>query len=387
VGEPVPLNVVVLCAAMLAGAVQALPADAQSPAPPSAVGRRLLATPLTFSSIFGAEVMADGGILLVDSRDRTIMRVEPGTAAVRAVGRRGEGPNEYVAPFGPVRGRGDTLFVFDAGARRLLRVLPDGRLDGGVPLPSPAMRRGLAPPRGVDSAGYFYWDAPTIAPDANGRFQRSPVLTIWRWRPGMDAPDSVAGVQDHAGFQHGRGYVAFPYQDDWVVTGTGDLVVARAEPFRVDRLPRGRPAIAGPRIPLNPVRVTAREREAFRADHAVASGSSVRMTGAGARTEATRRQTAAAWPDELFPPVLPPFLERTARLAPDGTLWIPRSRASTDPVPTVDLVGPDGVVRVTVALPARSRLLSVGRGTVLLARVDDDGLQGVELYELSRAAR
>jgi hypothetical protein len=88
-------------------------------------------------------------------------------------------------------------------------------------------------------------------------------------------------------------------------------------------------------------------------------------------------------PDSFeWPQSMPPFIGGAAMIATDGTLWVLRTRAHNDPLPSYDLF--DGAGRSTgrVALPARTRLVGFGNGVVYLARIDDDDLEYLGRYKL-----
>ena len=83
------------------------------------------------------------------------------------------------------------------------------------------------------------------------------------------------------------------------------------------------------------------------------------------------------WPD-----VKPAFTSQAAIAAPNGQLWVLRTRAASDKVPTYDVFDATGRVVSRVALPPSTRLVGFGNGTVYLARSDEDDLQYLQRYKL-----
>jgi hypothetical protein len=83
-----------------------------------------------------------------------------------------------------------------------------------------------------------------------------------------------------------------------------------------------------------------------------------------------------------WPEVKPPFTAGAAIAAPNGTVWVLRTRAAKDKIPTYDVFDATGKVVNRVALPADTRLLGFGNGTAYLARSDEDDLQYLQRYRM-----
>ena len=75
-----------------------------------------------------------------------------------------------------------------------------------------------------------------------------------------------------------------------------------------------------------------------------------------------------------LPDVKPPFLGGDVYVAPDGRVWVLRTRAWNDSIPTFDVFDATGRVVERVSLPRRTRLIGFGNGVAYLARIDDDDL-------------
>jgi hypothetical protein len=83
------------------------------------------------------------------------------------------------------------------------------------------------------------------------------------------------------------------------------------------------------------------------------------------------------WPDRL-----PAFLSNALHFATDGTLWIQRTTADASAPPTFDLIGPASTIIGRMVLPAKTRLVGFGAGTVYVVRIDDDDLEYLQRYRL-----
>jgi hypothetical protein len=100
-------------------------------------------------------------------------------------------------------------------------------------------------------------------------------------------------------------------------------------------------------------------------------------------TSATGR---AAPSRDDWPATMPPFAGRfgDARVAPNGTLWVPRSRGVDDP-PTYDIFDATGKLTSRIAMPKGTRLVGFGAGTVYAYRMDEDDLVYLQRYRLDAA--
>ena len=79
-------------------------------------------------------------------------------------------------------------------------------------------------------------------------------------------------------------------------------------------------------------------------------------------------------PDMVWPEVMPPFMGGAVHVDPTGRVWVLRTRAWNDSIPTFDVFDLTGRVTERVTLPKRTRLVGFGNGVAYLARTDDDDL-------------
>lgn len=88
-----------------------------------------------------------------------------------------------------------------------------------------------------------------------------------------------------------------------------------------------------------------------------------------------------------WPEYVPPFLASAALARPNGEVWVLRTRKPGDKIPTYDVFDASGRVIGRVALPADTRLIGFGNGTVYLVRTDADDLQYLQRYRLAMDAK
>jgi hypothetical protein len=73
---------------------------------------------LAFSRITDLGLGPDGKLYVAQAQEATVVVLEPDGTLVRRIGRRGQGPGEFLSPAG-LGWRGDTLWVLDAASRRV----------------------------------------------------------------------------------------------------------------------------------------------------------------------------------------------------------------------------------------------------------------------------
>lgn len=342
-----------------------------------------------FSDAVGLAELRDGRVMVSDRIERTYSIADFRTRERRTIGRNGIGPTEYQVPFGPIRWRGDTLLGYDPNNRRLLKITGDGLFVGSFSFPAPRVGgiNGWAPPRGADPAGRIYWDSPIIQMEPV--VKRSMKAQIVRWLPGSDVVEPSMQFNDHGEFEHRFRYRAMPQTDAWVMAPDGRVGILSASEYRLRWYKDGALVETGPPIAWERTRLTAAEREAFRERKALEPSSGMSMQGQpSAQTRAMGLEKArAAWPDSIFPDVMPPFEAGGAILAPGGDIWVRRTGPARERASRVDVLDAHGKVRGSVRLPPRARLFALGAEWVYVISSDDSGLQTLERYTYPLALR
>ena len=95
-------------------------------------------------------------------------------------------------------------------------------------------------------------------------------------------------------------------------------------------------------------------------------------------------------PPQEFADTKPPFDGSSAGsvlATPEGEAWVLRTRPAADKVPTYDVFDRTGALVRKVSLNPNSRVVGFGRGTVYVARTDEDDLQYLQKYRFTMPER
>jgi hypothetical protein len=392
-----------------------------------------------FTQIVGLRELPDGRVILADPRERTLALLDFRSGQATRIGREGQGPGEWRLPNGVYALPGDSTLVFDVGNMRYLVVDPKGQpaytfsligdgapgggqravAPGGQRTPPPggqrspapggqraqrgpggpggpgmaggAMASVLRPPSGVDAQGRLYFASSPfrMGPDGPVAVDSIEITRVDRENDRVDtiARIHVPGTQVTAG-QQGTNTMRlavrmsgpFEARDEWAVAPDGRIAVVRHSPFRVEWVAPAGTVTRGPEQPYTPIPVTDADREAVAEARRSAGGMRVMMGPGG--TQVTMGGQAADAPPmddtEDWPDTKPPFSAGAARIAPNGHLWLLRSRRADDPVPVYDVFDGAGRLIRRVALPRDTRLVGFGARSVYLVRTDDSDLQYLE---------
>ena len=339
--------------ALLAATLLVLAACGERRAPPPVV--TLGAAPDTVSTTF-SELTA--GVWLGGDRwavlaapDEQVALVDAGKRTLASLG--GDPSKELRNPSTLFRA-GDTLYVGDWGMRRTSLWTLDGRFVGALPV-SDATRGTL--PQARDAAGRFYLELkPRPGPDGSGNRDSAAVVAAGPNFERADtlarlAPLDIAQVTGDAGTRFERR--VFSGADQWGALPDGSVWVARVYDNHVDwRSPEGEWHRGEP-LPDRVLEVTRYDRELFLR-----------------RFPPELRVTAQQLP---FAAVKPPF--EAAWSAPDGEVWLERSRAPVDSSRGYQIVDRQGILRREVRVPGPGRLVAVGSDAVLVAEPARDGVR------------
>jgi hypothetical protein len=358
-------------------------------APYRSVDRPEREFPLAFSGIDAVRELADGRVLVLDSREVALRRVDWERGTANRLGREGQGPGEYRRPLDMWPLRGDSTIVFDAGNRRLLVLDPDGMPVGTRSAsfsPSPGVRYTLRP-RAVDLLGRVYVQPAVPAADS---------IPIMRFSPGQDGVDTVGYTREpvmeqstqRSGSTGVRIAAAVPFSPDdaWHAGPDGSVAIARASDYRVEWHVDGTIAARGQGIATERIPVTEGDKRAWREAMstdgprvAVSQGSTPGRKGAPTPISVPEPST--------WPRVKPPFDASSARIAPDGRLWLRRHRPVDDTRQLYDVFDRRGQLVDRVQLPDSTRLVGFGATSIFLARVTDDGLEYLQQVRVGTGRR
>lgn len=326
-----------------------------------------------FNRVIAALPLPGGELAVVDAADRVI-KIFGGTGMYqRSIGRRGSGPGEFQS-IGWASLEGDTLVVHDPSQRRVTLMLTDGavlstiqpRAEGQPIQPIPRAR--LDDGTWVVSGTYPHPQAATatafrdtmffatMAPHGAGQLriverQLSPPIAIIPGTSGGMAPGYFLAWP--VAFRIGdRVGVASPYE------ATFNLYDRSGAPIRQIVLPV-------PREPITSADLT-----------------SLRDAATEGMGERDRALVAARFSAEVTPEAIPAF--RSILVDGSDLIWLEEWQHDPLSTPRYHIVDDSGAWRATIALPPRFQPLTIGPDWVLGVHRDEDGVQRVMRFGLTR---
>jgi hypothetical protein len=373
-------------AGLAAAIIAAVPAVAAAQSPTlTQLGKPQVQFANGFSNIGFVRELPDGRVLVIDSKERQLLIVDSSGKQTQ-VGRSGRGPGEYLAPIGLYGLPGDSTLVYDILNSRLLlldaRGAPVGIdrifvLDGTAE--RPLRQQG---PQFGDRLGRLYArgyapSAPQTAEDSapivryDRRSRRADTLAFLR----IPVPIAITTLSMDGSTGKSRSVNPFTPRDAWAAGHDGRIAIVHTSPYRVEWIRADGSRVMGPVISHDRVPVGAADK-AF----VTSPQNQKRAGGSGPGSEGLPDRMPApqftSWPE-----FKPPFqAEPPPRLAPDGRLWVERSRAFTDSVRTFDVFDERGVLAERVALPRGLKLVGFGPSAIYLVRTDSDDLEHLERY-------
>ena len=383
---------------LTASTVASVPIVAQGPT--RALGKPDTEYAEPFTQISGIRELRDGRVIVADVREKTVQLIDFRAASAQKIGREGSGPGEFAMPARLRALPGDTSVVYDPLNRRFLIIGPDGKVgpfasyekeDGGP-------TRISAGPRYSDARGRLYSLGPSFSISPNGQSSSADSAPLLRLDRATRTTDTVTFVHTpltqirtsqggtNVSVRAGGGN-PFVAVDDWAVLPDGRVAVIRVKDYHVDWYAPNGQRSSGPAIAYEKLKVTDDDKRAFRERRTSGSGMTMVVTQqvgpGGTSTNAGPAPTNVQLPEPTdWPELKPPFTTGAAAAAPNGQLWVLRTRPAKDKVPTYDVFDAGGRVIGRVALPVDTRLVGFGNGTVYLARSDADDLQYLQRYRL-----
>jgi hypothetical protein len=156
----------------------------------------------------------------------------------------------------------------------------------------------------------------------------------------------------------------FPSSEQVRLFSDGWIAIARLDPYLVEwRSPDGR-VVRGSPLPYGRVKVDDAEKRAYMA--AIAAANSKTPEPPDSRND--------------WPATIPPFPEDALLAAPNGSLFIARSKTAAAPTLRYDVIDRRGVLTGQLTLPANERLVAFGAKSAYVVVTDDDGIQRVRRH-------
>lgn len=358
-----------------------------------------------FTLITGIRELRDGRVIAADAREKTVQLIDLKTGTAAKIGREGSGPGEFALPMRLLGLPGDTSAVYDPLNRRYLLIGPDGKVGAFASYEAqegtPARVR-ISIPRFIDARGRLYSVGPSFNINPTGptsSADSAPILRLDRTTkktdtvafiriPPVTVTTSGGGGGQNVSVRAGGGN-PFAATDDWAVLPDGRVAVLRVKDYHVDWYAPNGQRTSGPAIAFDKIKVTDEDKKQYRERSASgAAGTAIVMSqrvgpGGASSSASVGAPTNVQLPEPTdWPDVKPPFTANAAIGAPNGQVWVLRTRSAKDKIPTYDVFDASGKVVSRVALPADTRLIGFGNGTVYLARSDEDDLQYLQRYRM-----
>ncbi len=348
--------------------------------------------PESFTSINAVRELRDGRVIVVGLQDRSVQLVDLRTGRAEQLGRTGKGPGEYSLPVGLVSLGGGSLGILDEAARRIVVVLPDGKLGRTFrPQPPPGAGQGSWENMGhADERGRMYAEG-SVERMVRGAAVGHDSVPIVRWMPGQPGTDTMTWVRKQGTkvSSSTRGLARqvsirvdpFAGQDAWAVAADGRIAVADPVSYQISWTDSAGRRTTGPPIPFTPLKFTEAHKEEWRAKQR--DGVAIMVNGDDGSSTVRPARPHRGEERTEWPAYLPPFLCCGAlRFAPDGRLWVRRSGVAGAPL-SYDVIDRQGRVVQRVELPKHTQLMGFGAtGAIYVVRTDDDGLQYLQRHRI-----
>jgi len=366
-----------------------------------------------FSCVSGVRELSDGRLVVADVKEKTVQLIDLRRGTATRIGQEGQGPGEWSTPMGLYSLPGDTTLLLDPQNQRFLTILPNGSVGKSFTIDLGGGPRGniiATRPQGIDGIGRLYYQGSTMrftdgAPPTP--LDSAPIFRYDRRTAKVDTitwirlPKSDVQSSGTAGNFTVRlnGPNPLTPQPTWAVAPDGRIAVVHGDPYQVEWFSTAKTRNPGPVTSYPRRAVSEADKTGLQSpDCSVmisfggGGGGGGRGDGGAARVE-TRAVMTAGGPGRGGPPrtdwpaVMPPFATNRfgpARVAPNGELWVPRSRVATD-ASTYDVFDAGGKLASRVVMPKGTRVVGFGAGTVYAFRMDEDDLVYLQRYRLDSA--
>jgi hypothetical protein len=321
-----------------------------------------------FTGVSSVRELRSGRILVVDGPDNQVWSIDFEGKPARKVGRTGRGPGEYSSPFALLAVGNDSTLLVDLGTRRWLMLVGDSIVET-LPADHPAIRvtggfveaadslsgllGAVAVPARVGRVEYTTADSLELlrVDLRTGSKQR---LVSLRRRPMVITTKRVSA---DGRMLEGRTDASTPLaaEEAAVVLPDGTLLVARLDPFRVDRRSRNGQWILGEPLPVQLTPFNRREH----ADY-------VRRNPHARQLDLSR-----------FPRVIPPFVQGSRALVPvpGGLLLVRRPLSADERGTRYTVIGRNNELVGEIRYPAGQRIALVSAAYLYTVETDDDGFE------------
>lgn len=320
-----------------------------------------------FQGVYGLRELRDGRVLISESGpDSRLIVVDFAKNTIDSIGRKGNGPGEFMYAAGLYALGGDSTLMAAAPKRWLLlegsRIVATSKPDDPGALATYLIQ-------GADRLGFVLSSTPgSWRDDSSGRVLVSratgKVTPAFKLSGSAEPGYPPRPTQSGTKVTYARG--AWHTYEHALMFPDGWIAVARLSPYRIDwRAPDGRWTPGAP-LPVQLLPATEREKRGYMERVAAARGEPVNPT-----------TTYPVWPKNI-----PPFSFTTLGLvgAPDGRLLVLRTQTVDHPETRYDVIDRGGRLERQIVMKPNERILGVGVRSVYIGVTDDDGVLRVERH-------
>lgn len=323
---------------------------------------RVLRTP--FSHVVGLVELGNQQLAVADRLENRIAVLNAQGEQLAEIGQQGPGPLDFRRParLFATSSSGESLVLVDLELRRLLFL----SLQQSDSVLSPDLSIAFSDVGGIDSQGRVYMEGRAKSVSVAGiAVDTIPVI---RWTPSSSKYDTLGWMRDRGyssqlirtttarGIQQSRIRLAIPFsgRDLWTVESDGTVLVARFDPYLVERWPAEEESVTGPQLPFHPVPVTEADKNAVR------------------------------YPEEFevsWPSTKPPFHEDG--LIPDralGGFWLRRYSDDIEGSSEYDVFDSEGGLSYRARFGGGETIVEITSSAVYTVKLDEMGLQWVTRY-------
>lgn len=370
----------------------AAPAMAQPTARPAQITLKpaLVTHPEEFTSITSLRELSDGRVIATDGSEQRLVVLDFKAGTAKPIGRPGRGPEEYGRVSMVLPLTGDSSMMLDFMQRRWL-LFSGSDIVETVPPDAPSVRAvGNSMVWHSDGLGRVLivptGEPPTGVAEVTAKDSAFAILV----HRGTTRQDTVTKVREQPRrtqvAKNDKGEVTsmsimpvgpFTSKEEVVLFQDGAIAVARLDPLRVDwRAPDGRWTRGAP-LPVQPIRVDARERDAYLARNAA---------NFKAMEEQQRQFPNMMLPKPPvasdFPEFIPPFPPGVTNVfaGPGGMLMIRRTKSADHPHFNYLVVDRTGRLVGELRLPSNEQVLGHGRGVIYIGAKDEDDILRVRRH-------
>lgn len=392
--------IVTIASSLCTLAVVAPPLAAQQRAV-NLTGRPVATLDEGLTSITGLQEVAPGKVVVSDIQEQRLLFADLNGNSLRDIASKGAGPGEWQIAMSVTPGPGNTAYVSDPSLRKIHVIDATGRIVRTVPYPgadgtSSPGTFSIALPRGTDAQGRVYL---TGSPFTAGSQEQPDSIPIMRWDPQTKRTDTLGMLKNETRVTQSGGSGntrvmarvgggPFSPSTVWTPLRDGRIALVHPNPYRVDIIEANGRLRTGTAAPYTPIRIGKAERDLYRTNLANQPRTSIRIGGGGGMNMSSGGgPTPPPIPDSDFPATMPPFSgggpSGGVLAAPNGDIWVLRTRPASDKVPSYDIWSPMGQLVGKATLKPNSVVVGFGQGAVYVARQDpEDDLRYLEKYAI-----